>query len=143
MEFMIQFAAPLILLVLAAAQDGKKQKISDSTLSLLWLSLLVFAPEGLAPAAGAFACLYVLNTLTLYLKAPIFGWADMLLMPPFFGFLWALGLPLLAMGAPAGMFFAIWEKKKPQPLAPYCLLVFVMGLLIVLFPALYSLLLSY
>lgn len=143
MELMIQFAAPLILLAIASAQDYKTQKISDAILSLLWLSLVVFAPEGLAPAAGAFACLFVLNTLSNYAGRAFFGWADILLLPPFFGFLWALGQPWLALAGPAGMYFGIWDKKEPQPLAPYCLVAFIIGLLIVLFPAVYALLLSY
>ena len=134
MNSMIQFAAPLVLLSIAAVEDGKKQKISDSVLSLLWLSLLVFAPSGLAAAAGVFAAVYILNTLSLYLKKPIFGWADVLLLPPYAGFLFAMGQPFVALAGPAWMFIDVAIKKKPAALAPFCLAAFLLGLLFAFYP---------
>jgi len=132
---MFKLVTPFALLAVAAYQDWQTQKISDVVLSSLWLSLLVLAPEGLAPAAGVFAFLFAINTLSNYMGRALFGWGDILLLPPYFGFLFSFGVPWLALAGPAGMYLDVWFNKKPRPLAPYCLVAFAIGVLFIFFPS--------
>ena len=140
---MLEFAVPLAIFFLAALQDGTKQRVSNLILAMEWISLGVFFPSGMAAAGFAFGFLFLLNEASFHFKRQIFGWADVLMLPPLYGILTILGQPWLVFVAPGGMFFAVWEKKKPAALAPFCLLALVFGIIFHLFPFVYAAMLDF
>ena len=135
---MEMFAPFLFLFLLCGYYDAKHKEVPDIFTAALWVSVALFLPSEAYIAVFSFGGLYFANALVVVLfKTPAMGWADLLMLPPYFACCFGLiayGFPVITTGIifALGVYFPsllAGITKKNIPLAPFLFFAFALSLI--------------
>lgn len=83
------------LLLIAGVQDSKSRKVSDKLSAFMWVlgaNLCIINASLYSYLVGVFALLYLYNSFAYPISPKFgFGWADILIIPVYCTFLYAIG----------------------------------------------------
>ncbi len=105
-----------LILLWAAKEDATTRKVSDVLTASLWLSVGVFnEPVVSHLVVLLFGLAFLLNVVYAHFKKEsAWGWADILIIPPFFGMMFAFGLPGVVLAIAAIFFSAMLVVRKKE-----------------------------
>lgn len=119
-----------VLLLWAGAEDATRRKVSDLLTASLWASVGLFNNHLVSHMVVLlFGVIFTLNAIYTHFKGePAWGWADILIIPPYFGMMFAFGLPGVIL-AIVGIFLSsiLVMKKKELPFVTHMALAYMIA----------------
>lgn len=114
------------MLLIAGYQDGKTRKVSDRLSAGMWCLgsyLCLLKPSLYLIPMGVFPVLYLYNSIAYPINPKFgFGWADILIIPPYITFLMAIGGDTAVMaGIGAASILTLAYLRMFKKGAPYVL----------------------
>lgn len=115
-NLMLIRAAFGLVLLLAGMEDATRRKVSDILTASLWVCVGLFNSDLVARTVVVlFGLVFLLNALhTHFRKEEAWGWADILIIPPYFGMMLAFGLSGVVLAIASIIFSSMLVMRKKE-----------------------------